>query len=269
MQLKLRSHQPCRALQPFLNCYVSLTDNQESWEQILIPSSIQNLGFIFGGSMTSSLDKDNLVSRSFVVGQQEQPQIANFGKGLEIITIFFKPTGMHSLFGFPMQLFTDKAIDFELICCNQDKYQVQKILESPTTVQRIAAIETFLLAKLSGKSTYNSQRIEYASHLIIDRRGNIPINRLALELNMSKRNLERHFIEEVGISPKSFSGVSRMKKILELIELNSNITWRDVSKNFEYTDHAHFIHEFRKFTGKAPHEYFNSTSDFEHFVYTI
>jgi AraC-like DNA-binding protein len=269
MQINLQSFRPCRALQPFINCYVSLAKNPDSWEQLLIPSSIQNLGFIFGGSMTSSLDKDSPVNRSFVVGQQEQPQTANFGKDLEIITVFFKPTGMYRLFGYSMHLFTDKAIDFELICCNHDKYHVQKILESPSTAKRVTAIEEFLLGKLSRKSNYHSQRIDYGSQLIMNRNGNIPINRLASELNMSKRNLERHFNEQVGISPKSFSGISRIKKILELVERNLNITWRDVSKNFEYTDHSHFIHEFRKFTGKTPHEYFQSTSHFEHFVYTI
>jgi hypothetical protein len=76
MHFKLQSFRPCQALNPYVNCYVDMSENQEPWNQILIPSAIQNLGFIFNGHMTSSLGKDNPVSRSYVVGQQEHPQLA-------------------------------------------------------------------------------------------------------------------------------------------------------------------------------------------------
>jgi len=268
MQFKLQSYQPCGALQPYVHCYVSMSENKGFWNQVLIPSSIQNLGFIFGGNMTSSLDKDNLVTRSFVVGQQEHPQIASFGKDLDIITVFFKPAGMYRLFGIPMHLFADRAIDFELICSTDDKYRVQEILECRTIVQRVAAIETYLLRKLNRKIPYHASHMDYASQLIFEKNGNIPINLLAKDLNMSKRNLERKFVEYIGIPPKSFSGISRIRKILEMVEQNVKISWRQISDQFEFTDHAHFIHEFKKFTGKTPVEYHKSTSDFEHFVYT-
>jgi AraC-like DNA-binding protein len=268
MHFKLRSFRPCRALNPYIHCYVNMSENQEPWNQLLIPISIQNLGFIFDGNMTSSLDKNNMVSRSFVVGQQEHPQLASFGKDLDIITVIFKPSGMHRLFGIPMNLFTDRAIDFELVCSTHDKYKVQQILESRTILQRIATIESYLLDRLSHKISYQTNQIEYASRIIFERNGNIPIKRLAEDLNMSKRSLERRFTEHVGIAPKSFSGISRIRKILEMIAHKSIITWKEISNYFEFTDHAHFIHEFKKFTGKTPVEYHKSASEFEHFVYT-
>jgi AraC-like DNA-binding protein len=241
---------------------------EQTFEQLLIPSSIQNLGFIFSGKMKTTHDKNVMVPRSFIVGQQEYPHMAQFGIGLEMITAFFKPTGMHRLFGYSMQLFANRVVDFELTCSQQDKYDVLTILECKTTEGRVAAFEDFLLRKLNCKSHQHSERIDYASELILDKNGTIPIERLASELNMSRRNLERQFVEWVGISPKSFAGISRIKKTLELIEENSDLTWGHVVKELEFTDQAHFIHEFRKYTGKSPSEYFKSTSDFEHFVYT-
>jgi AraC-like DNA-binding protein len=268
MQFKLQSFQPCSALLPYVHCYVSMSENLDQWDQVLIPSSIQNLGFIFGGNMKSSLDKDKLVHRSFVVGQQEHPQMASFGKNLDVITVFFKPTGMFRLFGIPMHVFSDRAIDFELTCSSDDKYKVQEILECQTIRKRIAAIEAYLIRKLPRKIHHHTAHMDYASKMIIEKNGNIPINRLAQDLNMSKRNLERRFDEFIGIPPKSFSIISRIRKILEIIEQNSKISWKDISNQFEFTDHAHFIHEFKKFTGKTPSEYYKATSDFEHFVYT-
>jgi AraC-like DNA-binding protein len=268
MHFKLQSFRPCRALNPYIFCYANIFENQEPLNQLLIPSNIQNLGFIFEGHMTSSHNKDKVVSRSFVVGQQEHPQIASFGKDLDMLSVFFKPSGMHRLFGIPMNLFTDQVMDFELVCSTHDKFKVQEILESRTIHQRITNIESYLLEKLSRKSSNHARQIEYASRIIFERNGNIPIKRLSEDLNMSRRNLERRFTELVGIAPKSFSGISRIRKILEMIEHNSVITWKEISNYFEFTDHAHFIHEFKKFTGKTPSEYHKSASEFEHFLYT-
>jgi AraC-like DNA-binding protein len=268
MPLSFRSFQSCQALQPYLNCFVSMSLEEQSFEQLLIPSSIQNLGFIFAGKMKTTHDKNAMVPRSFIVGQQEYPHMAQFGKGLEMLTVFFKPTGMHGLFGYSMQLFANRVVDFEQTCSQQEKFDVLKILDCDTIERRVASFEAFLLKKLHSKTHQHSERIDHASALILEKNGTIPIERLASELNMSRRNLERQFIERVGISPKSFAGISRIKKTLELIEENTDLTWGNVVNELEFTDQAHFIHEFRKYTGKSPGEYFKSASDFEHFIYT-
>jgi AraC-like DNA-binding protein len=237
------------------------------WQQQLVPGNIQGLGFIFSGSIRSSLAPDASTFRSFVLGQLQKPVTINFKEDLDLITVLFKSTGMYRLFGIPMQLFAHRSIDFELVCCLQDENAVRKIFCNDTTKERVAAIEALLLEKLPRHPDQHADRIEYASRLILSHSGNLTVNQLAREVNMSKRNLERHFIGQVGLSPKSFSCIARIKNVLELIILQPMSAWKEISQKLEYADQAHFFHEFKKFTGKTPGEYFQSITDFEHFLY--
>ena len=268
MKCKFRAYTPCLALQPYVNCYFHMKGDQcDPWQQQLVPSNMQGLGFIFSGSIHSSLAPDTSKIRSFVLGQLPKPVTVNFKEDLDLITILFKSTGMYRLFGFPMQLFADRGIDFELVCRRQEEDAVRKVFCNDTTEKRVAAIEALLLEKLPKHPDRHADRIEYASQLILSHSGNLTVNQLAREVNMSKRNLERHFIGQVGLSPKSFSCIARIKNVLQQIILQPMSAWKDISQKLEYADEAHFFHEFKKFTGKTPKEYFRSITDFEHFLY--
>lgn len=270
MDFKFFTRHPSETLQPFVYYYVSIKGNHRTaWRQNLIPSNMQNLGFIFSGAIRSSLHRDWSVTRSFVVGQMEIPVTIDFREDIDTIIVFLKPTGMYRLFGIPMQQFTNRSIDFESVCSRQDSFYIQRIFDSTKTKQRIVSIEAFLLQRLSGKPAKNHERIEYASCLILDTNGNISIDQLARKVNMSKRNLQRSFNEQIGVSPKSFSGIVRFRKVLQLIERAASFTWKEIAQTLEYTDYAHFSHEFKKFTGKTPNEYIRSITDFEHFLYAV
>jgi len=268
MKFEFRAYTPCLALQPYVNCYFHMQGSRcHPWQQQLVPSNKQGLGFIFNGSIHSSLAPDTSSTRSFVLGQLQKPVTVNFKEDLDLITILFKSTGMYRLFGIPMQLFADRGIDFELVCRRQEEIAVRKVFCSDTTEKRVAAIEALLLEKLPRHPDQRADRIEYASHLILSHSGNLSVNQLAREVNMSRRNLERHFIGQVGLSPKSFSCIARIKNALELIIFQPMSAWKEISQKLEYADQAHFFHEFKKFTGKTPGEYFQSITDFEHFFY--
>ncbi|MDO6430082.1 AraC family transcriptional regulator [Flavitalea sp. BT771] len=268
MRYEFRAYTPCIALEPYVNCYLHMKGSRcAHWQQQLVPGNIQGLGFIFGGSIQSSLVPDASTIRSFVLGQLQKPVAVHFKEDLDLITVLFKATGMYRLFGIPMQLFADRSIDFELLCSQQDEVAVRNVFCSDTTEKRIAAIEALLLEKLPQHPVQYADRIEYASRLMLSQGGNLTVNQLAREVNMSKRNLERHFIGQVGLSPKSFSCIARIKNVLELIIHQPISAWKDIAQKLEYADQAHFFHEFKKFTGKTPGEYFRSITVFDHFLY--
>jgi len=268
MQFTFRTYAPCAALQPYVKCYLHMKGNgSNAWRQQLIPSNMQGLGFIFSGNIHSPLVPDPSTIRSFVLGQLQRPVTVDFKEDVELITVLFKSTGMYRLFGIPMQLFADRAIDFELVCRRQDRNALQKIFQKEPIDKRVEAIEALMLKKLPQRSDWQLNHIEYASHLILHHNGNLPVGQLAREVNMSKRTLERHFIGKVGVSPKSFSCIARIKNVLELIMLQPALAWKDISQKLEYADQPHFFHEFKKFTGTTPKDFFQSITDFDYFLY--
>jgi transcriptional regulator GlxA family with amidase domain len=72
----------------------------------------------------------------------------------------------------------------------------------------------------------------------------------------TKRTLERHFLEQVGLHPKTFSRLVRFISVIRFMESNLKVKWRQLADTCGYYDQSHFIHEFKSLTGKLPKDYF-------------
>lgn len=81
--------------------------------------------------------------------------------------------------------------------------------------------------------------------------GASPIGQLADKFGWSRRQLERHFLESVGMSAKLFSEIVRYQRACALI----NTTRRPlahIAADLGFTDQSHLTHQFRRFHGQSP-----------------
>ncbi len=69
----------------------------------------------------------------------------------------------------------------------------------------------------------------------------------------SERYIQKLFLDNVGITPKSFSNIHRFNKSLQLIQ-TADLPLTSIAYDCGYYDQAHFIKEFKKFTGLTPSE---------------
>lgn len=259
---------PCPALQPYIARYVITGIHFSTiYRQTIIPINNQNIGFILKGSIKSTpfCSADSMLAKSYVMGQITEAVDATYYNDLEGFIIFFKPSGMYRLFGIPMYEFTDRGFDFELVAGKEGKELVEKIFDSNDREYQLACIEKFLLRQLDKHSLLLTERMAYASNMMAQQYGAISITKLADMVNMCERGFERHFLEKVGVSPKSFCRIARMKKAMQMIESSPQPSWCDITYTLNYTDQAHFIHDFKKLTGKTPTEYYKFMTAFDHF----
>jgi AraC-like DNA-binding protein len=265
-----RAIAPSPALNPFVQNYSLYSLNLNiSVTQTLVPSNLQNIGFILCGSMQSdAFNQSGLISRSYVIGQITRPVETIYNGILKVLCINFTPTGMYRLFEIPMNEFANKGVDFELIDGIDGKCVYEQITACIETEDQVDILEKYLRKRVPTDEDIPSNRIEYASNKILIKNGNIVVRDLAGEVNMSERNFVRHFIQKVGVSPKNFAGIARMKKAMQMIEVSPYLKWKDITETLEYTDKMHFMHDFKKYAGKTPAKYFHSKSDFEHFIYS-
>ena len=75
------------------------------------------------------------------------------------------------------------------------------------------------------------------------------------ELGVSKRTLERQFMNHAGLTPKEFSRVVRFKGVLNKILSADKIDWSDLAQSCGYYDQAHLIDEFRAATTFSPERF--------------
>ncbi len=77
------------------------------------------------------------------------------------------------------------------------------------------------------------------------------------QLGLSPRRFIQVFAEQVGLTPKLFCRVRRFHEVMRRVHLPGNdegsrIDWTEVALSCGYFDQAHFIRDFRAFSGLNP-----------------
>src|SRR3984893_9100332 len=88
---------------------------------------------------------------------------------------------------------------------------------------------------------------------------------VADRIGLSARRFIDVFRKEVGLTPKLFCRVRRFQKVLRLVQRGRPVAWADVALDCGYYDQAHFIHDFRAFSGLTPTAYLQVWGEHLHY----
>lgn len=70
-----------------------------------------------------------------------------------------------------------------------------------------------------------------------------------------RRQLERYFKKQIGISPKQLGKVIRLQASLQMLANQKNETLTEIAYENHFFDQAHFIKDFKQFTGETPEQF--------------
>ena len=91
-----------------------------------------------------------------------------------------------------------------------------------------------------------------AAEQIYQTGGNLKIHALAGELNVSPRQLERQFTQQVGIGAKPLARLIRFEEAHHRLRQNPQTSVATLAVDLGYFDHSHLINEFQSFTHLTP-----------------
>jgi methylphosphotriester-DNA--protein-cysteine methyltransferase len=87
--------------------------------------------------------------------------------------------------------------------------------------------------------------------------GMIRIHDLLADLPISRDPFEKKFRRLVGTSPKQYAALIRMRHVIDSYTAHHSLT--DTAHAAGYFDQAHFIKDFKAFTGETPLAFFKSS----------
>lgn len=134
------------------------------------------------------------------------------------------------------------------------------LLAAPTPAALLDTLEAFLLARCRFGELHPA--VAHAL-LALARPDPVPaIASLAGQAGLSPKRFIERFKSSVGIPPKQFSRMLRFRRALALAESGRSLDWTRIALDCGYFDQAHFIHDFRSFSGLTPTAYAAARTEF-------
>ncbi len=125
-----------------------------------------------------------------------------------------------------------------------------QLAEFPLINQRLNLIDQWLLKLADNANSGVIQRL--LPPLLLAQES---FDALSAQLPISRRQLERKFQQEVGISPIQLKQLHRIKLARTLISRHPEQPLSHVGQDAGFYDQAHFIRQFQKVTGLTPNQY--------------
>ncbi|MTI29561.1 AraC family transcriptional regulator [Xanthovirga aplysinae] len=257
--MNYQTFQPHPDLESLICCYWTLevpaTDDAQ--KQRIIPDGTIEMAFILGDDIKRYTSKDNFIlqPRAMVLGQTIEPFYIEPTGYVDTFAIRFYPYGFANFVTVPIKTLANKETPIEILFGEKTAKKLElEIVQAINTKQRIEIIERFLINKLSEQSTVDSIVRTTIDTLLLTK-GSASIGGILKEDLSKRRQLERNFLKQIGISPKQLGKVIRLQSALKMLlnEKGENLT--NIAYENEYYDQAHFIKDFKEFTGISPKEF--------------
>ncbi|MGJ8714323.1 MAG: AraC family transcriptional regulator [Maribacter stanieri] len=257
--MNYQTFQPHSDLGSLINCYWTLEVPEEnnSERQRIIPDGCIEMAFILGDDIKRYTSKDEFIlqPRAMVLGQTIEPFYIEPTGFVNTFAIRFYPYGFANFVTMPIKDLANKETPIELLFgAYTAKELEQKIIHAADTKQRIEIIENFLLEKLNDKITIDNI-VKQTVEALLSSNGTESITTILKEDLSKRRQLERNFKKQIGISPKQLGKVIRLQTALKMLLNKKKDNLTNIAYESDYFDQAHFIKDFKEFTGINPKEF--------------
>lgn len=246
---------PSPVLQPYIKHFLIIEYEQGMVNRILPDTSIV-IAFRLRGHV--SFSENGIVHhfpQSVISGIRDTSRLVDYAQHSANLLVIFKEGGAAAFFTEPMHELGTISVSLDNLIHRSKVNAVEEELAlAGNNQQRIAMVEKFLLSEL--KKTASDVLVSEAIHQIKLSKGNIKIKELLSGLPISRDPFEKRFRKITGTSPKHFAAIIRLKNLIENYSSNVNLT--EAAYSAGYYDQAHFIKDFRAFTGQTPHDFFKT-----------
>lgn len=257
--MKPEIYQPKRELTEFVKSYWTLEGEKESTPQrnTIVPDGTMKLIFHYGDTYKHHPNNGEsiILPKCFLIGQLTKPYVVEPIGITGSFVVRFHPNGFLPFSTIPIKEMENTAIPLDKLFGKDGKEVGENILNANSTFERIKIIETFLLNRLTDKQVIDNI-VALTIETILNANGQFSVNEHSLQNNINRRQLTRKFSSTIGLSPKQLSKTIRLQASLKSLLTKEIKSLTDLAYENEYFDQAHFIKDFKEFTGLTPKEFY-------------
>jgi AraC-like DNA-binding protein len=191
---------------------------------------------------------------SVVVGAHSEFFVIDTAEQHTVAGVHFRPGGAFPFLGLPAGELHNMQVSLEDLWGRPAGRLRERLLDAPTAQAKFRILEQTLLAQAAARL----QRHPAVAFALREFHG-LPHTRTIADvtgqIGLSAKRFIQVFSGEVGLTPKLFCRVRRFQRVLRRIGAGRPVEWAAVALDCGYFDQAHFIRDFRAFSGINPSTY--------------
>lgn len=187
------------------------------------------------------------------------------GRKAAMFIIAFRKGMAYPFFPVPMNEMSDRVVDADLLWGRRFAHLREHLHEIKDIGLKFAAAERFLLKQFQQRFTLNPA-VEFALAEIVRSPDQLNLGRLSRKIGYSQKHFISLFKQQVGVTPKAYLKIMRFQKAIAEIEKTGAANWAEISQDCGFYDQAHFIHNFKSFSGFTPEDYFSRKTDLLNYI---
>ncbi|MGW0227627.1 helix-turn-helix domain-containing protein [Actinopolymorpha singaporensis] len=185
-------------------------------------------------------------------GPQSRVRVIDTADQRETVWVAFRPGGAAPFFAGPADRTGERLLDLDALWGDHAGGELRERLAAAATPgAKLDVVEQVLLSR-AVRPLRADPGLEFAVGEL--HRGR-PVAQVAERCGLTGRAFTRRFADNVGLTPKRFARVRRFQRALAAIPHDRPVDWAEIAHRTGYFDQAHFVKEFRAFTGLAPSAY--------------
>jgi AraC-like DNA-binding protein len=195
-----------------------------------------------------------VAGKTGVSGPQSQSFVIETSAQLSVAGVQFKAGGAFPFFAVPVDELVNRHVPLDALWGGLASQLQEEAFEAPTPSRKVQVIERVLSARLA-RTRPTHPAVAYAIRAFEHDPALVRIADVTNRLGLSHRRFLEVFTDEVGLTPKLFCRIRRFQRVLRHIRSGRQVQRAEVALSCGYYDQAHFIKDFRVFSGVSPSAY--------------
>jgi len=176
-----------------------------------------------------------------------------------VMGVAFRPGGAFPFLRQPAGELRDTDVSLDALWGRLAIDLRDRLLEATTHVRRFQILERILLTELARgfkrHALDQNGAVGFALRRFMAAPRMATVGSVSEQIGLSAKRFIQVFRDETGFTPKVFCRIRRFQRALDRMGVGGNIEWANVALDCGYFDQAHFIHDFRAFSGISPSSY--------------
>ncbi len=198
--------------------------------------------------------------KSWVAGLRHEFITISAVPGSSMLVVRFREGMAYPVLRLPLGLLKNTVLDADLALGPDIAQLREQLVNSGTPEEKFALTLDFLQARIR-----HSPDIHPAVAFCMEKINRDPslhtVDDLVRKTGWSHKHLLTVFDKFVGATPKAFVRIARFQKAVLSIGDQQQVQWQSVVHDCGYYDQAHFIKDFKRFSGLTPEAYLSERGD--------